>query len=114
MADKNRDLEGRDLLLWLPEGANRAPPGVSSRSAEEPIRTTEELRQAVEELRSAARERDEELLRKILAAAQAAEPRVDSVPQNDTVSCRLEIDPPSVTVPPGGTTARPSGGGSGG
>ena len=71
MTNENRDLEGRDLLLGRPESASRAPPGVSS----ELIRAAEELRQAVEELRSTAR--DEELLRKILAAAQAAEPRPD-------------------------------------
>ena len=71
MTNENRDLEGRDLLLGRPESASRAPPGVSS----ELIRAAEELRQAVEELRSTAR--DEELLRKILAAAQAEEPRPD-------------------------------------
>ena len=90
MADKNRDMEGRDLLLGRPEGASRTSPGISSRSAEEMIRTTEELRQAVEDLRSAARERDEELLRKILEAVQAAEPRVDSVPQEELLRELLE------------------------
>ena len=73
MKRNDERIEGRDLLLGRPEGASRAPPGVSS----ELIRAAEELRQAVEELRSAIRERDEELLRKILAAAQAAEPRPD-------------------------------------
>ena len=71
MKRNDERIEGRDLLLGRPEGASRAPPGVSS----ELRRTAEELRQAVEELRSASR--DEELLRKILAAAQAAEPRPD-------------------------------------
>ena len=47
-----------------------------------------------------------------LIAVCAAKANLD----NDTVGCRLEIDPPPVTVPfyPGGTIARPSGGGSGG
>lgn len=90
MADKNRDLEGRDLLLGRPEGASRMPPGVSSQSAEELLRAAEGLRQAVEDLRSAARERDEDLLRKILAAAQAAEPRVDSIPQEELLRELLE------------------------
>ena len=74
MTRRDGNLEGRDLLLGRPEGASRAQPGVSSRSAEELTRAAEQLRQAVEDLRSAARERDEELFRKILEAAQAAQP----------------------------------------
>ena len=74
MTRRDGNLEGRDLLLGRPEGAGRAQPGVSSRSAEELTRAAEQLRQAVEDLRSATRERDEELFRKILEAAQAAQP----------------------------------------
>ena len=73
MTRRDGNLEGRDLLLGRPEGASRARPGVYSRSAEELTRAAEQLRQAVEELRSAARERDEELFRKILETAQAAQ-----------------------------------------
>ena len=66
MTRRDGRLEGRDLLLGRPEGASRAAQAVSAQA--------EELRRAVEDLRSAARERDEELLRKILAAVQARSP----------------------------------------
>ena len=66
MTRRDGRLEGRDLLLGRPEGASRAAQAVPAQA--------EELRRAVEDLRSAARERDEELLRKILAAVQARSP----------------------------------------